>query len=314
MAIRVLFLGTPDLSVPTLQLLARDPRFEVVGVVTQPDKPAGRGLKLTPPPVKTAAEELNLRVLQPATLRESRIQETLRALRPDVGAVVAYGQWIPTEVSDLPPKRSLNLHPSLLPRHRGAAPLVSAILAGDTYVGLSVHFVEEQVDAGDLLAQAAVPMGQQDTAGSMMAKLAPLGALLMADALSGWAAGEINPQPQDHSQATWIGRLVKDQGRIDWRDSAQQIACRCRAYSPWPGTFCFYEGSRLLLHRATALANEKESVRPGTVVHLSSGAGIAVVTGDGLLVLDEVQLADRRRLDVHSFVRGQRAFVGAVLE
>jgi methionyl-tRNA formyltransferase len=314
MAARVLYISTPAFGVPTLSLLAQDRRFELVGVITQPDKPAGRGLKLTPPPVKLAALELGLPVLQPPSLRTPAVQAAIRALEPDVGAMVAYGQWVPTEVFDLPPKRTLNLHPSLLPRHRGAAPVPAALLAGDSDVGLSVHFVEDEMDAGDVLAQLTMPVAEGDTAGSIMAKLAKAAAPFFVETLAGWVAGEIVPQPQDHSQATWIDRLVKSAGCLDWTLPAEHLARRCRAFSPWPGTYTHFEGKRLLVYRAEAIriaAGVLPTDQPGTVVQ--DGSEVAVVTGDALLRLDQVQLESRRPLDIQAFVRGQRSFIGARL-
>jgi methionyl-tRNA formyltransferase len=293
-------------------LLVRDRRFEVIGAVTQPDRPAGRGLKLTPPPIKVAAQELGIQVLQPQSLRTPEAQTAIRALEPDVGAVAAYGQWIPSEVFDLPPKRSLNLHPSLLPRHRGAAPVPATILAGDKEAGLSVHFVEDEMDAGDLLAQLTMPVGENDTTGSLMIKLAETGAPFFVEAIEAWVAGEIMPRPQDHSRATWVDRLEKDAGLIDWALPADKLSLRCRAFSPWPGAYTFFEGKRLLVHRAQALSvSEENSARPGTVVRL--GSKVAVVTGEGLLRLSRVQLESRKPLDINDFVRGQREFVGARL-
>jgi methionyl-tRNA formyltransferase len=314
MVARVLYTSTPEFGVPTLRLLAQDRRFELAGVVTQPDKPAGRGLKLTPPPVKVAALDLGLPVLQPPSLRTPEAQAAIRALEPDVGAMVAYGQWMPAEVFDLPPKRTLNLHPSLLPKHRGAAPVPGALLAGDSEVGLSVHFVEDEMDAGDILAQLAMPVAKDDTTGSIMARLAGAGAPFFVEVLAAWVGGEITPQPQDHTQATWIDRLEKSAGRLDWTLPAEHLARCCRAFSPWPGTYTHFQGKRLLVHRAQAIpvaGGTLPAGEPGTVVQ--TGAEIAVVTGDGLLRLCQVQLESRRALDIREFIRGQRAFVGATL-
>ena len=314
MTTRVLCMSTPEFGIPTLRLLAEDDRFDLVGVVTQPDKPAGRGLKLTPPPIKVAALKLGLQVLQPASLRTSEALAAIKALRPDLIAVAAYGQWIPESVFNLPPKRSLNLHPSLLPLHRGAAPVVSAILAGDDQVGLSVLFVEDEMDAGDLLSQMSVPIEEDDTTGVVMAKLAQVDAPFFVDTIADWAAGKITPQPQDHALATWIDRLKKEDGLIDWTWSAAKIARRCRALSPWPGTCTFFEGRRLLIHRATPipLAAASESVaEPGSVLRLDSE--VAIVTGDGGLRLNVIQLAGQRPLAIDDFVRGQRTFIGTRL-
>ena len=315
--IRVVYMSTPAFGVPALTLLANDPRFEVAAVVTQPDKPAGRGLKRTPPPVKRAAERLGLPVLQPASLRTPEALREIACRRPDVIAVAAYGLWIPGEIFNLPPKRSLNLHPSLLPRYRGAAPVVGALLAGETEVGLSVLFVEDEMDAGDILAQMRVPVMPGDTTATLMDRLAYIGAPFFVETLAGWVDGTIVPVPQDHSQASWIDRLRKADGLLDWTLPAEELARRCRAFSPWPGTFTFYRGQRLLIHSAWPLnANVpipgiKGPPEPGTVLALPQGIG--VVTGNGMLMLERVQLAGRRPLDVRRFICGQPSFVGSRL-
>ncbi|MFZ5919006.1 MAG: methionyl-tRNA formyltransferase [Chloroflexota bacterium] len=314
MATRLLYLSTPQFGIPALRRLTQDSRFELVGVVTQPDKPAGRGLKLAPPPIKTAALKLGLKVLQPPSLRTPEAQAAIRALQPDLIAVAAYGQWIPAEVYDLPPLRSINLHPSLLPRHRGAAPVISALLAGDAEVGLSVLFVEDEMDAGDLLAQMRVPLAEGDTTACLMARLAEIGAPFFADALAAWAAGAIGPQPQDHSQSTWIDRLEKKAGRIDWRLPAAEIARHCRAFQPWPGSYTFFDGRRLLIHRALALPlldATLAAAEPGTVIRF--GRQVGVITGDGVLQFKVIQLEGRRALPIDDFCPGQRHFIGARL-
>jgi methionyl-tRNA formyltransferase len=327
MSIRIVYLSTPEFGVPTLRAMAADERFDLVGVVTQPDKSAGRGLKLNPPPVKVAAEKLGLRVLQPASLRTPEAIAAVAGLQPDVIAVAAYGQWIPAEVFDMPPKRSLNLHPSLLPRHRGAAPVMSAILAGDTEVGLTVLFVEDEMDAGDIFAQMSVPIGPEATTISVMEQLAELAPPFFLNVLADWVAGAITPVPQDHSQSTWFDRIKKDIGLIDWSMSAVEIDRRCRALTPWPGIYTFFEGNRLQIHKSKPLltddapANQEElsmddvmalsAAEPGTVVAIEQG--VAIATGDGALRVDVLQLQGRRALDIGEFIRGQRTFVGSTL-
>lgn len=317
MPIRVVYMSTPAFGVPALTLLAHDPRFEVAAVVTQPDKPAGRGLKRTPPPVKRAAERLGIPVLQPASLRTPEAVREIARLQPDVIAVAAYGLWIPGEIFNLPPKRSLNLHPSLLPRYRGAAPVVGALLAGETEVGLSVLFVEDEMDAGDILAQMRVPVMPGDTTATLMDRLAHVGAPFFVETLAGWVNGTIVPYAQDHSQASWIDRLRKTDGLLDWSLPAEELARRCRALSPWPGTYTFYRGQRLLIHTAWPLNEDVHThvdtrhSEPGTVLALPQGIG--VVTGSGMLMLERVQLAGRRTLDIRRFVCGQPGFIGSRL-
>lgn len=312
MPVRVVYMSTPTFGIPTLRLLAEDRRFQVAGVVTQPDKPAGRGLRPSAPPIKLAALELGLPLLQPASLRTPEAFAAISAMRPDLIAVAAYGQWIPENIFNLPPRRSLNLHPSLLPRHRGAAPVLSAVLAGDDCVGLSVLFVEDEMDAGDVFARLSVPLHGEDTTASLMTLLAEIGAPFYVETLAAWAAGGIAPVRQDLRQSTWIDRLKKDAGRVDWNLPAAEIARQCRAFSPWPGLFTAFAGRRLLLHHVTPfpfLAGFQAA--PGNV--WSAGGEILVATGDGVLRLDVVQLAGKRRLPSADFARGQRALIGAQL-
>lgn len=311
MAIRVIFMSTPEFGIPSLEFLVNDPRFDVLAVVTQPDKPAGRGLKASAPPIKPAAQSMGITVLQPTSLRTRRAVAELEALKPDVIAVAAYGLWIPVEVFDLPPKRTLNLHPSALPLYRGAAPVMGAIWAGDPQVGLSVLFVEEEMDVGDLIAQTIVPLADDDTTGRVMARLAEIAAPFFADALVGWVSGEITPMPQDHSRASWIGRQEKALGCIDWSLSAQELERRCRAFTPWPTTYTFLAGRRLIVRRARAIMDLDTGAEPGTILRYNRD--FVVATGSGSLRLEVVQLAGRRQLDIEAFARGQRHFVGARL-
>lgn len=317
MPVRVIYMSTPAFGVPTLTLLANDPRFEVIAVVTPPDKPAGRGLKRTPPPVKRAAERLGILVLQPASLRTPEAVHALACLQPDVIAVAAYGQWIPGEIFNLPPKRSLNLHPSLLPRYRGAAPVVGALLAGESEVGLSVLFVEDEMDAGDILAQLRVPVMPGDTTATLMDRLAHIGAPFFVETLAGWVNGTMIPRPQDHAQASWIDRLRKSDGLLDWSMPVEALARRCRAFYPWPGTYTFYRGQRLLIHSARPLDADDQipapgrHLEPGTVLALPQGIGVR--TGNGILMLERVQLAGRRPVDARRFACGQPGFIGSRL-
>jgi len=312
MAIRLVYLSSPAFGIPSLRLLTQDRRFELLGVVTQPDKPAGRGLRLTPPPIKLAAQELGLRVIQHKSLRTPEAFDEIAALRPDLIAVAAYGQWIPDNIFNLPPLRSVNLHPSLLPRHRGAAPVISAILAGETSIGLSVLFVEDEMDSGDLLGQMSIPLRAEDTTTVVMERLAEIGAPFFVETLAGYAQGKIAPIRQDQSQSTWIDRLKKDAGRIDWSLSAEEIDRRCRALTPWPGTFTFLYGQRLVIHKVTPFPfMQGFQAQPGVV--WTAGEDILVAAGQGALRLDVVQLAGRRPLPAQEFARGQRAFAGARL-
>jgi methionyl-tRNA formyltransferase len=309
-ALRVVFMSSSPFGVPALQALLADSRFQVVGVVTAPDKPAGRGRTVVPSEVKRAAEVAGVPLLQPDRLRSPEAIEQVRALQPDLIVVAAYGQWIPNEVIEMPPMGSINIHPSLLPRHRGAAPAMSAILAGDRVTGVTIILVAEKVDAGDILAQASLPVEPGDTTASLMERLAPLGARLLMETLPLYLEGRIVPQPQDERDATWFGRITKEAGRIDWTEPAWLIERRIRAYIPWPKAFTAFQGTplRVLAGRVIEWTGGES---PGTVV--STPEGPAVVTGAGALVLLRVQPAGRKEMSGAEFARGQRTLIGSRL-
>ena len=305
---RVIFMGTPEFAVPTLAMLTD--RYEVVGVYTRPDKPAGRGQELVRSPVKEFALARGLPLYQPTTLRKPEAAAVLRALQPDVIVVAAFGLILPPEVLAVPPYGCLNVHASLLPRWRGAAPVAAAILAGDAETGCTIMRMDAGIDTGPILAQAALPIAPDDTTGSLTARLAHLGAELLAVTLPRWVAGEISPRPQDDARATYAPVIRKEEGRLHWARPADHLARQVRAYQPWPGAYTTWNG--LWLKVLWAHAEEGESPGPGRVV--SRGEGAAVGTGAGLLVLDKVQLAGRRPMPIADFLRGARGFVGSVLE
>lgn len=309
--LRLVFMGTPAFAVPTLQRLIESGQYNIVGVVTQPDAPAGRGGHLAMSPVKRLALQHGLTILQPERLRRPEAVDALRALKPDVQIVAAFGQILPRAVLDIPPLGTLNVHASLLPRWRGAAPITAAILAGDEITGVTIMHLDEGMDTGDILAQSSTPILPEDTTGSLTARLADLGAALLLETLPRWAHGEIQPQPQDDTQATVCRPVRKEDGRIAWQQPAAALARAVRAYSPWPGSFTFWNGKLLKVIAARPLVSDHITAEPGTVI--STPEGPAVMTGDGLLLLLQVQLAGRRVLSGPDFVRGQRDFIGARL-
>ncbi|MDH7488695.1 MAG: methionyl-tRNA formyltransferase [Anaerolineae bacterium] len=306
---RVVFMGSGDFGIPALQALHQQSWGELVALVTQPDKPAGRGMKLRPAPIKEAAMALGIPVLQPVRLRTAESIEAIRALAPDVIVVAAYGQWIPPEVFAAPPFRSLNIHPSLLPRHRGAAPVMSAILAGDRETGVTIILVAEEMDAGDILSQVSLPILPDDTTGSLMRKLADLGAALIVETLPRWLAGQIQPVPQDHSKATWFRQVSKEAGLIDWTEPAEVIWRKVRAFNPWPSAYTFLNGRRLIVHRAMPMPGGRpQPPAPGEVAIYPQGP--AVGTGTTPLLLLEVQLEGKKRISGKEFLAGQRGLAG----
>jgi methionyl-tRNA formyltransferase len=307
---RLVFMGTPRFGQIILAALLG--HYEIVGVLTQPDRKAGRGRKVAISPVKALALENDLPLLQPRTLREEAVVEQLRQLEPAVIVVAAFGQILPPSILSLPSYGAINVHASLLPRHRGAAPIPAAILASDERTGITIMLMDEGLDTGPILSQQSLEITAQDTTPSLTEKLGHLGAELLLDTLPRWLAGEVSPQQQDDGQATYAPVLRKEQGRIDWSAPAELIARRCRAFYPWPGAFTTWQGERLKVLAAHPISAEPSSEVPGSVMQFDSD--IAVVTGEGLLVLEELQLAGRRPASAQDFAHGQRTFVGSVLE
>jgi len=306
---RAVFMGSPEFAVPVLRALAAE--HDVILVVTQPDRPAGRGRALRPPPAKLAALELGIPVWQPQSLRHSESVERLQAASPDVIVVAAFGQLLPPSVLAIPRAGALNVHPSLLPRHRGASPVAAAILAGDSETGVTIMLLDEGTDTGPILAQERVPILPQEGRGELEARLAELGAALLIEALPQWLSGKLRPMPQDHAQATFTRPLKPEDGRIDWAQPAAQLERLCRAMDPWPGAFTTWEGRRLRIVRG-AVCEGQAGLSPGQVFPIQGG-GAAVATGEGALALLRVQLEGRPEMDAAAFVRGRPQFLSARL-
>jgi len=306
---RVIFMGTPQFAVPTL--LALDEHHEVVGVVTQPDRRAGRGRKMAVSPVKEAALARGLGLFQPKTLNDAEAVARLADWRPEVIVVAAFGQILKAAVLDLPPHGCLNVHASLLPAYRGAAPIPAAILAGDAGTGVTIMRMDEGLDTGSILAQAGCPIGAEDTTASLTAGLAALGARLMVETLPGWLGGEIEARPQDDSLASTCSILTKEDGWLDWRQPADALDRRVRACDPWPGAYTTWEGQRIKVLRARARPQWQGAGVPGQVVALEEGIGI--VAGRGALALLEVQQAGKKPMAADLYARGQRGLLGSVL-
>ncbi|MHB1131164.1 MAG: methionyl-tRNA formyltransferase [Chloroflexota bacterium] len=315
---RLAFMGTPDFAVPSLERLAAS-GHHIVMVVTQPDRPAGRGQKLTPPPVKSAALALGVPLLQPARLREAGVQEALAASRPEVVVVAAFGQLLPASVLELPRFGCLNVHASLLPRWRGAAPIAAAILAGDAQTGITIMRMERGLDTGPMLTQRAVDIAIDETAGELTARLSQVGADLLLETLPRWVAGEVSAQPQDNARATYAPQLHKQDGQLDWREPATALWRRCRACQPWPGAFSYWAGQPLKILDSTPLSAGGEPAEPGTMRVLPAvevraralrpsavpGRGTVLVasTGEGELALLRVQPAGGRPRGGDEFAR-----------
>ncbi len=304
---RIVFLGSPAFAVYPLNALAQA-GYEIVGVVTQPDRPAGRKRTMTPPPVKEAAQQLDLPIIQPSTLRDPAVVAQLEALHPDVGIVAAYGEILRKAVLAIPPLGYLNIHPSLLPLHRGPMPVAGAILAGDTETGVTIIKLTPGMDSGPILAQATVPLLPTARTGVLNDELFQLGAQLLLEVLPRYAAGQITPREQDHSQATATKLLSKEDGLVDWSQPAQVIERIIRAYDPWPSAFTTWQGQQLKLLDATVQPDSVGEAAPGTIVGTAEGPLVA--TGSGALELREVQPAGKRPMTGRAWLSGQQNAVG----
>jgi methionyl-tRNA formyltransferase len=307
---RIVFMGTPDFAVPSLAALLHE-GYDILGVFTREDRPAGRGQHVQESPVKRLARTEGLAIYQPHTLRAQESRGTLAALSPDLIVVAAYGLILPQIVLDLPRFGCLNVHGSLLPRHRGAAPIAAALLAGDAETGVSIMFMDAGVDTGPVLGAASLTVAPDDTTGSLSSKLADLGAALLVQTLPRWLQGEIVARPQPEDGASYAPRIEKDDGQINWSEPAKLIERRVRAYQPWPTAYTMWRGRRLQV--LSSRAEEVETIEdPGTVLGVErSTAG--VMTGKGVLWLCEVQLAGKRALPIDAFLRGTPNFIGSHL-
>jgi methionyl-tRNA formyltransferase len=308
--LRIVFLGSGAFAIPSLHALVAA-GHDVAAVVTQPDREKGRGRALLPPPVKPVAESLGLRVLQPPRIRLPEAQETLRALAPELQVVVAYGQILPRSVIDIAPRGTINVHSSLLPRYRGAAPIHWAIVNGETETGVTTMMIDEGLDTGPILLKRATAIGPEETTPELEARLAAIGGALLIETIDGLARGTIAPVPQDHGAATLAPILHKEDGRIDWSAPAEVIARRVRGLVPWPGTVTTWAGGDLKILRARPEAGTA-SAEPGTILSNDDGIVVACGGGTALRILD-VQPASRRPMTAAAFAAGARLSPGARL-
>ena len=310
--LRVVFMGTPAFAVPALRALVERGHV-VAGVYTQPDRRAGRGRKVRASPVKVFAEERGLPMFQPRSLRQdaAAARSELADLAPDVVIVAAYGLFLPDEVLRLPRLGCLNIHPSLLPRHRGPSPVATAILNGDETSGVTIMLLDEGMDTGPILAQQKTLIADDETANELTERLFELGSELLVDTLVQWEQGRIVPTPQNNDDASVTRRLQREDGRIDWNQSADSLARRVRAFTPWPGTFTTWRSRTLKVLRARPVDGHLDGA-PGTVVRLDDST-IAVLAGGGALEIHNLQIEGRRAMSATEFVQGYRDFVGSTL-
>lgn len=304
---RIVFMGTPDFAVPSLQALI-DAGHDVCAVYTQPDKPQGRKQILTAPPVKTLALEHDIPVFQPNTLKNEDEQARLRELAPEVIIVVAYGKLLPKAVLDIPPHGCINVHGSLLPRWRGAAPIQWAVIAGDEMAGVTTMQMAEGLDTGDMLLTYETKVGEKETAGELFDRLAQSGAELLTQTLV--KLDEITPRPQDDAQSCYAHMLDKQMAVIDWSKSAYEIDCLIRGLNPWPIALTTLSGERLKVFAAEKANGNGE---PGTVLEANPKKGLTVACGEGALGLTEIQLVGGKRMKATDFLRGHAIEVGTKL-
>jgi len=302
MSCRAIFFGTPDFAVPCLQALCEV--AEVTLVVTQPDRKAGRGMKLTAPAVKLAAQELGIEVAQPRKVRTEAFAQRMRDQRADVGLVVAYGRILPLAVLDAPRLGMLNVHGSLLPKYRGAAPIQWAIARGETETGVCLMRMDEGMDTGPELARRVVPIAPDDNAGELWQRLSRLGATIVRQELPRYMAGELEAVEQDHAAATMAPVLSRADGEVRWDASAREVHDLIRGMTPWPGAYTFLSGRRVKLHRASVLSDTADAGEAGKVIR-ADGHGIEVACGGGVLSLLELQLAGKKRMDAAQVCAGR---------
>lgn len=311
-AMRVVFMGTPAFSIPILETLIQEGQ-EVVGAYCPPEGRRGRRRwSVEASPVKQFALEKGLEVYQPKSLRDPQALEELQRLQPEMIVVAAYGKILPPAVLAIPPLGCLNVHPSLLPRHRGPSPIVTAILQGDRTTGVSIILLDAGMDTGPLLAQREERIRPEDTAASLSERLFRVGAKLLIEAIDLRARGVSQPMPQDPDRASVTHLVAKEDGRVDWGATAETVARMVRAYDPWPGAYTLWKGTRLKLLEVMALGDAPSDELPGTVVR-HQASGVAVATGKGLILLRQIQLAGRRPLSAEEFCRGSRDFEGTHL-
>ncbi len=302
---RVVFIGTGEIGVPTLLALLRSGEHQLTGVVTQPDKPVGRDQRIEPSPIKKALIGTKMPILQPARIKDRQSIEGIRALLPDVIVVMAYGQILPRTILEIPSRACLNLHASLLPRHRGAAPVQAAIASGDSETGITVMYMDEGLDTGDILLQRKIDILPTDTGGSLHDRLAQIAPEALLEALKLLAQGNAPRVPQDNALATYAPKLSRENGRIDWTELAKVVERKIRAYNPWPGAFAILTdrpGRELKLKIFSAQIVDGKG-RPGEAL-CADNRGLIVATGESALSLQKVQLEGKWRMSAHDFVRG----------
>lgn len=299
---KVVFMGTPDFSVPVLQRLLEE-KYDVIAVVTQPDRPVGRKKVLTPPPVKVEALKHNIPVYQPEKIRQSEELKTIISLNPDIIVTAAFGQILPKELLDAPKFGCVNVHASLLPELRGGAPIHYSILQGKEKTGITIMYMAEKLDAGDIISVAEVKIEEEDTVGTLHDKLSVVGSDLLAETLPKLLAGEITPIPQKDEEATFAPNLKRSDEKIDWSTSGEEVYNKIRGLNPWPVAFTLYQGNVMKVWAGKKVTKTKEAA-PGTIVEITDQGPIVATGNDTYIQLTEVQPAGKKKMDIGQFLRG----------
>lgn len=309
---RIVLMGTPDFAVPSLRALA-EAGYDVVGVFCQPDRPKGRGHKLAACPVKEAAQSLGIPVFQPERIRRQEGVAQLRALAPDLCVTAAFGQILSQEILDIPPLGTINVHSSLLPRHRGSAPINWAIMMGDAVTGVTTMFTDAGMDTGDILLMEETPIGERETAGELTDRLAKMGAELLLRTLRDLEKGTLTRTPQNPEEATYERKLDKETGRIDFARSAGEIDCLVRGVTPWPGAYTSLPDGQIMKVFEVARAGRLPTGEPGRIVSADAKAGLVVSCADGDLELLQIQMPGAKRMNARDYLRGHSMDTGVCL-
>ncbi|MBO7730559.1 MAG: methionyl-tRNA formyltransferase [Lachnospiraceae bacterium] len=305
---RTIFIGTSELAVPALNAL-KEHGHEILAVITQPDRGSGRGKNIRFSPVKEEALKWNLPILQPEKIRAEEVQKQIQELNPDLFVVASYGQKIPQEIMELAPYGCINIHPSLLPKYRGAAPVVGPILNGDVKTGVSIMRLAQQLDAGNVLAQEEIVLDPKETVPSLEPKLAALGAKLLLSVIEQMENGTVEETAQTEAEATYIRQITKEEGKIDFSYPAEKIERMVRAYAPWPSAYTYLDNKTFKIWAADAAESEDNAKAPGTVVYVDK-KNLHVQCGEGVLALKEVQIEGKKRMTIEEFLRGKKIETG----
>ena len=308
--LRIIFMGTPDFGAATLEALIGGPD-EIVAVVTQPDRAKGRGKKITPPPVKVLAEAHGIPVLQPTKIKTEEFRNGLLSYHPDLIVVTAYGRILPKSLLELAPLGCINVHGSLLPKYRGAAPIQWSVIKGEKEVGITIIQMDQGMDTGDMLAKAKIETAPDETAGSLFGKLSKLGGTALLKAIKGLKEGSVVPVPQKHEDATLAPMLKKEDGLIDWSADAFTVSCLIRGLDPWPSAFCFLDGTRLRLFTPEVIY-QNHGATPGTVIQ-ADDRGLLIACGQDALCIHELQPEGKKRMTADAFLRGRPVQPGTLL-